>query len=82
MISTKHIPSIVAHCRIQNLRLALNSGTLGSGLVNRRIPPRNTDENSPRYVAAMKMMHEMLIVNYPPSKGVELLVLPSTPSLA
>ena len=62
MITTKQIPSIVAHCRIQNLRLALNVGTLGSGAVNRRKPPRITDESSPRYVAAMRMINEMVIV--------------------
>lgn len=62
MITTKQITSIVAHCRIQNLRLALNSGTLGSGVVNRRKPPRITDESSPRYVAVMRIIHEMVIV--------------------
>ena len=62
MINTKQIPSIVAHCRIQNLRLALNAGTMGSGFVNRRNPPRITTESSPRYMAAMRMIHEMVIV--------------------
>jgi hypothetical protein len=62
MINTKQIPSIVAHCRIQNLRLTLNAGTLGSGVVNRRKPPRITDESSPRYMAVMRIIDEMVIV--------------------
>lgn len=62
MIATTQMQSIVAHCRIQNLRLALNAGTLGSGFVNRRNPPRITAESSPRYMAAMRMIHDMVIV--------------------